>query len=471
MTWLSLIPFLIVVGLSIWLKKILPGLVLGVLAGGLLVEFGVLSGTKQTVHYIVTTLSDADNIKIIAFLYLFGGLIGMMNISGGIKGFSEWVGDKIESQRGLLGLIWGTLPFTFMMPMFRIMMIGPVVKSLMGNMRITKRKVGFTMDVSTSSVIVLLPVATAFVGFMISLVESGVQKHHLDMDPYQIFLLSILFNFFAIVMLFIGLFRTFWSSSEKERIQKQDRSGDDQEHAYHRAGIEKELSTVKAQPWNLIVPLVLLLGLTLWLLWQDGAAKGADTVFQAFSKADATFVMLLAIFVTLIATFVFYMLRRQSMAETIYHFYDGGNQLMQAIILLVLVWALSLVTEDLGFSQFINATLGAFLPSFTIPAIVFVLGAAVSYFLGSSWGTWGIFMPLGMALAVSTGASIPLTVGAVFASGSFGAMTSPLGDTTIMTASILEMPLMEYARYKLKICAIGAGIATGVYLAVGFFFV
>ncbi|QKY70647.1 Na+/H+ antiporter NhaC family protein [Lentibacillus sp. CBA3610] len=470
MDWLSLIPFVIVIGLSIWLKKILPGLVLGLLVGGLLVEFSVLGGTQKTVDYIVTTLSDANNIKIIAFLYLFGGLIGMMQISGGIKGFSEWIGDKIDSQRGLLSLVWLTLPFTFMMPMFRIMMIGPVVKSLMKDMSISKRKVGFTMDVSTSSVIVLLPVATAFVGFMVSLVESGVQKYNIGMDPYQIFLLSILFNFFAIVMLVIGLIRTFWSSSEKERSKKQT-DEENNGHDYHRAGIEKELSTVKSQPWNLIVPLFLLLGLTLFLLWQDGVANGADTFFEAFSEGDATFVMLLGVFVTLILTFVFYMIRRQSMEESIYHFYDGGNQLMQAIILLILVWALSLVTEDLGFSQFINATLGSFLPGFTIPAIVFILGAIVSYFIGSSWGTWGIIMPLGMALAVSTGASIPLTVGAVFASGSFGAMTSPLGDTTITTASILEMPLVDYARYKLKICAVGAGIAVAIYLAVGFFFV
>ncbi|SFD66410.1 Na+/H+ antiporter NhaC [Lentibacillus persicus] len=468
MAWLSLIPFIIVIGLSVWLKKILPGLVLGLLAGGILTEFSVLSGTQESVRYIVTTLSDANNIKIVAFLYLFGGLIGMMNISGGIKGFSEWIGDKIDSQRGLLSLIWLTLPFTFMMPMFRIMMIGPVVKSLMKDMTISKRKVGFTMDVSTSSVIVLLPVATAFVGFMVSLVESGVQKYNLDVDPYHIFLLSILFNFFAIVMLIIGLIRTFWSRGDKERVNKKT-ANDQNDHDYHRAGIEKELSMVKAQPWNLIVPLFLLLGLTLFLLWQDGKANGADTFFQAFSEGDATFVMLLGVFITLILTFIFYMVRKQSMSETIYHFYDGGNQLMQAIVLLILVWALSLVTEDLGFSQFINATLGSFLPGFTIPAIVFLLGAVVSYFIGSSWGTWGIIMPLGMALAISTDASIPLTVGAVFASGSFGAMTSPLGDTTITTASILEMPLVDYARYKLKICSIGAGIAVVVYVAAGFF--
>lgn len=469
--WLSLIPFIIVIGLSIWLKKIMPGLVLGLLVGGLLVEFNVLGGTQHTVKYIVTTLSDSNNIKIIGFLYLFGGLIGMMNISGGIKGFSEWIGEKIDSQRGLLGLIWLTLPFTFMMPMFRIMMIGPVVKSLMGNMKLSKQKVGFTMDISTSSVIVLLPVATAFVGFMVSLVAGGIQKYGLDVDPFEIFLLSIPFNFFAIVMLVIGLIRTFWSSSKKEKSGNKDGKDSKDKPEYHRKGIKKELSMVKAQPWNLIVPLFLLLGLTLFLLWQDGAAKGADSLFQAFSQADATFVMLLAIFITLVLTFVYYVIRKQPLGELIFHFFDGGNQLMQAIVLLVLVWALSLVAEDLGFSQFISSTLGSFLPTFTIPAIIFIIGAVVSYFIGSSWGTWGLFMPLGITLAVSTGASLPMTVGAVFASGTFGAMTSPLGDTTITTASILEMPLVDYARYKLKICAIGVGIAMAIYLAVGFFFI
>ncbi|WP_085993130.1 Na+/H+ antiporter NhaC family protein [Oceanobacillus senegalensis] len=465
-TWLSLIPFVIVIAFSIWLKKILPGLVLGLAVGAFLVDFRVLGGAKETVNYIVTTLSDPGNINIIAFLYLFGGLIGMMQISGGVRGFAEWVGDKINSERGLLAVIWMTLPFTFMMPMFRIMMIGPVIKTLLKKVNMSSWKVGFTMDISTGSVIVLLPVATAFVGFMVSLIEGGIQKHNLEESAYQVFLYSIPFNFFAIVMLIIGLIWTFWSKPEKKDTKNKQQG---EEENLHRIGIKKELSTVKAQPWNLIVPLFLLLGLTLYLLWYDGMEKGATGILDAFAKANATFVILLAVFITLIVTFIFYMLRKQKLGETIYHFYDGGNQLMQPIVLLVLVWSLSLVAEDLGFSQFIGSTLGSFLPAFTIPAIVFLIGSVVSYFLGSSFGTWGIFMPLGIALATSTGASLPMTVGAVFASGSFGAMTSPLGDTTITTASILQVPLIDYARYKLKIVSIGVGIAAVLYLAAGFF--
>ena len=466
-TWLSLIPFLIVIGMSIWLKNILPGLVVGLLVGSLIFTYDLVDGTTQSVTYVVTTLSDKTNIKIIAFLYLFGGLVGMMNISGGIKGFSEWAGTKIKSERGLLGLIWLTLPFTFMMPMFRIMMIGPVVKSLAKKMNVSKRKVGLTMDISTESVIVLLPVATAFVGFMVSLVEGSIGGLGLGMSPYEVFLLSILFNFFAIVTLVIGLVQTIWNREQKKSLVKGDQEKlNEEEHEFHRIGIKRELSLVKAQPWNLIIPVFLLLGLSLFLLWRDGTAKGAKTVFDAFSIADATFVMLLAVFITIILSFIFYMIRRQSLDELLYHFYDGGNQMMEAISLLILIWSLTLSAEDLGFSTFISSSLGAFLPAWLTPATIFLLGSLVGYFIGSSWGTWGLFMPLGVSLAVSTGASIPLTVGAVFASGAFGALASPLGDTTITTASIMDLPIVEYARYKLKVSVIGGVISIVFYLVV-----
>lgn len=469
-TWLSLLPFIIVILMSIWLKNILPGLVLGLLVGSLLFKAHLLTGVYQTVSYIVTTLSAGNNIKIIGFLYLFGGLVGMMNISGGIKGFSEWVGAKIHTERGLLALIWLTLPFTFMMPMFRIMMIGPIVKSLIKKMNLPKQKVGLTMDISTESVIVLLPVATAFVGFMVSLVEGSINKLHLGMSAYHVFLLSILFNFFAIAVLVIGIVQTFWRPAKKNSLLKMDDEQlDDDGNELHRQGIQRELSLVKAQPWNLIVPVFLLLGLSLFLLWKDGTGKGAKTIFEAFSMADATFVMLLAVFITLVISFVFYIIRRQKLNEILYHFFDGGNQMMEAITLLVLIWSLTLSAEDLGFSKFISSTLGSFLPAFLTPVTIFVLGSIIGYFIGSSWGTWGLFMPLGMSLAVSTGASIPLTVGAVFASGAFGALTSPLGDTTITTASILDMPLVDYARFKLKVSVIGGIIAIVLYTGSAFF--
>lgn len=100
--------------------------------------------------------------------------------------------------------------------------------------------------------------------------------------------------------------------------------------------------------------------------------------------------------------------------------------------------------------------------------ILFVFGSLISYFIGSSWGTWGILMPLGISLAEASGTSLPIVIGAVFASGTFGAFASPLSDTTVTITKILDLPVVEYSKYKLKPALIAVAIATILYTAVTF---
>lgn len=468
-SWISLLPFLVVIPIAIWLKEILPGLVLGLLVGSYAVNPHWIGGLEQSVDYVLHTLSKKENVIIVSFLYLFGALVGMMQISGGVKGFVESIGQRIHSERSLMMFLWLTVPFTFFTPMFRIMMIGPVVKSIISRIQMSKERLGFALDVSTEPIIVLLPVATAFVGFMTSVVAGAMEQNGLQGLPYSIFVSSIPFNFFAWIALVYGLFSTFRRTGAKGSHRKEsEEKGEGND--LHRSGIRKELAQVKGQAWHLIFPLALLLVLTFYLLWRDGVSKGAENVLDAFSIADAALIMLLAIFATLIASILLYMLRRQPLNEILYHFFDGGNQLMMPIILLILVWSVSLSAEDLGFSSFVSSTLGTFLPGAAVPAIVFLAGSFISYFIGTSWGTWGLFMPLGVTLAAATGGSIPMTVGAVFASGTFGAFASPLGDTTITTSSIMDMDIIEYARYKLKVSLICGGLSFLLYLAGGIMF-
>lgn len=469
-SWLSLLPFFIVIGSALWVKNILPGLVMGLIVGSLAVEMTWLGGLRQSVHYIVQTLSEPENIKIIGFLYLFGGLIGLMQIAGGIKGFVEWLRHRLEGRRALYFFIWFTLPFTFMAPMFRIMMIGPVIRSLSKEMRLNPRKIGYLMDISTEPFIVLLPAATAFVGFMVSILEMALQQNGIEQSAYRVFLLSLPLNLFAVLLFGYGLIVTFWQMRLPRRPKTGPvRSDSSRGNRLHRSGIRKELSLVRAQPWHAVYPLVLLLVFTFYFLWENGRQQGAVSFFEALALADATWVMLIAIFTTLVFTVFAYVLRKKPLNELVYHFFDGGNQLMQAIVLLVLVWSVTQAAEDLGFSTLISGTLGSFLPGFVTPAVLFLLGSFVAYFVGSSWGVWGLLMPLGISLAQATGASVPMAAGAVFASGTFGAFASPLGDTTITTASILNLTLIDYARYKLK-TAVGVGcVAAILYIGLAVF--
>ncbi|KPC99446.1 Malate-2H(+)/Na(+)-lactate antiporter [Geobacillus sp. BCO2] len=138
--------------------------------------------------------------------------------------------------------------------------------------------------------------------------------------------------------------------------------------------------------------------------------------------------------------------------------------MMAPIGMLVLVWAVSAVAGELGFAEYVSSTFGTWLPGAFVPAAVFLVGSFLSYFIGSSWGTWGILMPLGVTLSHATGAPLEVTVGAVFASGTFGAFASPLGDTTITTAAIMDMDLMSYAKYKLRLSLLCAGASLAGYV-------
>jgi tetracycline resistance efflux pump len=468
-SWLSLLPFLVVIPMAIWLREILPGLVVGLLVGAFCLEPNLLGGLTKSIHYLLQSLSEAEHVEIILFLYLFGALIGIMQITGGIKGFVQWISRNIHSERTMLLFVWFTIPFTFFTPMFRIMLLGPVMKSIIGKFHIDKRKMAYIIDVSTEPIVVLLPVATAFVGFMTSVVEGALKQNGVNSSAYQMFLASLQFNFFAIIALIIGLLTTFMNIRLQTKKEKNHTQQGDTNHL-HRLGIKKELALIVGEPMHLIFPLSLVLFLTFLLLWHDGKAKGAQTIIEAFSMADAMFVMLLSIFQTLVIAFLYYFLRRQSLKELIYHMFDGGNQLMMPIGMLVLVWAVSSTAEDLGFSRYVSSTFGEMLPKNIVPAIIFLIGSFISYFIGTSWGTWGLFMPLGVTLAVATGASLPITVGAVFASGTFGAFASPLGDTTITTASIMDLDLIEYAKYKLKISIICGGLSLAGYIIAPFIF-
>jgi tetracycline resistance efflux pump len=157
-----------------------------------------------------------------------------------------------------------------------------------------------------------------------------------------------------------------------------------------------------------------------------------------------------------------------SIKKLISHFVSGGNDLIK-VILLAVVWGLSAVAEDLGFSKFVTSNTG-WIPNYFVPPILFLMGAFISYFIGSSWGTWGILMPLGISLAQVSNTSLPIIIGAGFASGTFGAFASPLSGVTVTTSKILGLSVVEYAKYKLKPALIAAGIAAVLYSAATFIF-
>lgn len=464
-SWLSIVPFLVVIPIAIYTKEVLPGLIVGLVVGSYIVAPSILGGIQTMLYYVVQALIDENNIKIIVFLYAFSGLVGMIKTSGGIKGFVENASEKITTKKQALFLTYVSTIGTFSAPTFRFVTIAPIMKALLKKVKMSTKELGFVIETTATPIIVLIPVATAFVGYMVSVIQISIKNDGIPADPYALFIQSIPYNFFAIVIIFLGIYLSFFHPSHTDApTEIEDENEETDWHDCHPA-VSRDLPT---KPWNLIVPIILVIGLTLFLTWWDGNLQGA-TFLEAFIKADVLQAMVVALLITVFVSIVFFLLQRFELSKLISSFIAGGNDLMSVIVLLSVVWGLSSVTDDLGFSYFVTAHTGWIPDSFITP-LLFVFGAVVSYFIGSAWGTWGILMPLGVSLSLTADVSLPLIIGAVFASGSFGAFASPLSDDTNTIAKILDLKVMDYARFKLKPALIAAAISTVLYTVVSFVF-
>ncbi|MBU9713106.1 Na+/H+ antiporter NhaC family protein [Evansella tamaricis] len=463
-SWLSILPFLVVIPIAIYTKQVLPGLVAGLVVGSYIVSPTIIGGVQTMLFYVVQALIDENNIKIIVFLYSFAGLIGMIKITGGIKGFVETAAERITTKKQALLLTYLSTIGTFSAPTFRFVTIAPIMKALLKKVPMSTKELGFVIETTATPIIVLIPVATAFVGYMVSVIQISIQNVGSSADPYSLFIQSIPFNFFAFVIILLGVYLSFFHRSHTDAPTEMDTDVEEDWHECHPA-VAKDLPN---KPLNLLIPIILVIGLTLFLTWWDGSVQGYH-FFEAFINANVLEAMVVALIITVFLSIILFLVQRFKLGELIASFVDGGNDLMSVIVLLSVVWGLSSVTDDLGFSGFVTSYTDWIPEAFIVP-LLFVFGAAISYFIGSAWGTWGMLMPLGISLTAVTDVSVPVIIGAVFASGSFGAFASPLSDDTNTIAKILDLKVMDYARFKLKPALIAASITTLLYVVVSFLF-
>ncbi|WCK54430.1 Na+/H+ antiporter NhaC family protein [Aneurinibacillus sp. Ricciae_BoGa-3] len=467
-SWVSLLPFLIVIPISVLTKQVQPGLFVALLLGSYLKDPTFLGGIRTMLAYMVNNIVKPSNIRIIIFLYTFAGLISIIKLAGGIKGFVHLVSKKVKSKRSAMLLTWISTMFTFSDPDFRIVTIAPIMKALKDRLKMSSQKIGFVIEVTSNPVVGLIPLATAFVGYMVSVIAMALRENGIHDKPYTVYVKSIPFNFFSFVMIALGLFYTFFKKDadiiKTENENPNAEQGEEGLQSCYRA-YEKE---TPIKPWNLLLPLLFVLCATLFLSWWDGRRQ-ATGFFDAFLHSDALGVMLEALFLTLILTLIYFLFQKIPVSKLVTHFVKGGNELMSVIIMLALIWGVSAVAEDLGFSRYITSHVKGWIPHFFVAPVLFLLGGLISYFIGSSWGTWGLLMPLGVTLAHQAGANILLVIGAVFASGTFGAFASPLSDNTVTLCTILDLPVIAYARTKLIPALIAAGITTVLFGIASFF--
>ncbi len=468
MTWLSVLPPLLTIGIAIWSKRIIPSLLVGLLLGGYLLDHRVTGGFETAVDQIVATLTDKDSLQVLLFLYLFSGLIGIIKKAGGIQAFSALAEKRVKSQKGVLYLLWALVPVTFIDCGFRIIGAGSITRPLAEKKGIPGERLAFMLNNSASPVVELIPIATTFVGFNLAIIGLGLKSAGVadQTTAYSVWLRAIPLEFFSLAVIaitFLSMFRT-------------GRRGDDLHAASalhappaktHMA-MDATASVITPRIVNLIVPMLTVVALSMFFFWLFGFERSKDaSLINAIANTEPNRAMLVALFISVFVTVVFYAFQRYGFKDMIPDFISGANEIMPTLVILALAWPLAAVAQKLGLNVFIQQLVGASLPVWSVAVTLFILSATVTYFIGSGWGAASLIMPFAIPLAVTVGASVPLCVAAVITGGTFGDVTSPVAGMTNMSSNVAHADHAKYLRYAAPYNFVAAGIAAVLYLLAG----
>ncbi|BAS29262.1 Na+/H+ antiporter NhaC family protein [Limnochorda pilosa] len=508
--WTSALPPLLAIGLAAATRQVIPSLLVGLWVGAALASPGLIASASRLVDLVGGVLADRGNLDVLLFLYLFGGLVVLLERAGGVEGFVRALSGRVRTSRGALSVAWAVLPLTFIDCGFRVVTTGALVTPLARRVGVSPERVAYTLNNTASPLIALIPAATTFLTYMLAVLGAGMTAAQIDGSRFALFLRTIPFNFFSWTSLAVALASLFarrqWGLMEESEAQARgDEPAGEKEAGRQRllaspslTGLQAETAkpltpetpraraatarqqtgTAEGHPMqkdepvleprivNLLAPVLLLISLSFGLLWWDGRAPGR-TFVQAVAAADASRMMLVALLLTLVLAGLSFAAQGFPLRSATEALLQGGNRMMTTIVILALAWPIATVAQELGLPELIRTAVGARLGAPLVPLLVFAVTGALTYAVGSSWGAWALMMPLALPLATSAGASVALTAAAVFSGGTFGDVTSPLSGMTAMAAGAAQADHMSYVRAMTPYNLVAAGAAALFFAVAG----
>ncbi len=467
MTFWSLLPPIIAIALALITKEVYTSLFVGIIVGGLLYSNFRFEGTLLHVFNdgIVASVADPYNVGILVFLVILGILVMLMNKAGGSAAFGRWASSRIKSRAGaqLATIALGVL--IFIDDYFNCLTVGSVMRPVSDKSKISRAKLAYLIDATAAPICIIAPVSS-WAAAVSSYVEEGNGLH--------LFLKAIPFNFYAILtivmMIFLAITNMDYGPMAKhERNAKEN--GDIFSGMKAKAEEINEEANPKGRVIDLILPIVILIiSCVVGMIYSGGFFSGASFI-DAFSDSDASVGLMLGSAFTLVITFIYYLCRRvltfKQITECIP---EGFKSMVPAILILVFAWSLKGMTDSLGAKEFVamlvQNSAGVFAKF--LPAIVFLIAVGLSFSTGTSWGTFGILIPITLSVFPLTNPLGVVCVSACMAGAVCGDHCSPISDTTIMASAGAQCDHVTHVSTQLPYALTVAGVSFVAYLIAGF---
>jgi len=464
----AVLPPIVAIGLALITKEVYSSLFIGILAGGLI--YSGMNFSKFMNHVMidgfVTSLSSSGNVGILVFLVILGMLVAMMNLSGGSAAFGNWAAQKIKTRRGAQYSTVALGILIFVDDYFNCLTVGSVMKPLTDKYNISRAKLAYIIDATAAPVCILAPIsswAAAVSGFVQG--KNGL----------SIFIQAIPYNFYAlltIAMMFMIITMNFdygkMATYERNAVENGDIFTVQDTAALKNDGAADTVH--QGSVMDLMFPvIVLIISCITGMLYTGGFWKGNSFV-TAFAGCDASTSLVLGSVVALVITIVYYMIRRVvPFSELMECVPEGFKSMVSPILVLTMAWTLKTMTDSLGLAQFVANMMdkvpGGFIV--VIPALFFLVSCALGFASGTSWGTFGILIPIALAVTANRPDMMIVLISSCMAGGVCGDHCSPISDTTIMSSAGAAVRHISHVETQLPYAVTVLSVSAVCYVIAG----
>ena len=466
-TFWALLPSLIAILLALITKEVYSSLFLGILTGAL---FWARFNPVDTLNHVfqdgvITVLSDSWNVGILVFLVILGMMVQLMNKTGGSLAFGRWASTHIKTRVGaqLATILLGVL--IFIDDYFNCLTVGSVMRPVTDKEKISREKLSYLIDATAAPVCIIAPIsswAAAVSGFVEG--ENGM----------SLFLKAIPYNFYALLTILMMVLMVSMKVSYGPMKKFEEQALTDAYWA-KKSFVGKEDADLKVnhngKVIDMLIPIILLIVCcTVGMIYTGGFFDGASFI-DAFADSDASVGLVLGSSVALVITIVFYLIRGViSFEDSMKCLPDGFKQMVPAILILTFAWSLKAMTDNLGAAEYVAELVkgsAAGLQAF-LPCIIFLIAIGLSFATGTSWGTFGILIPIVVNCFQNTDYTMMIiAISACMAGAVCGDHCSPISDTTIMSSAGAECEHINHVSTQLPYALTVAAVSFVTYIVAG----
>ena len=465
-TFWSLLPPIIAIALALITKEVYSSLFIGILVGGLLYSNFAFETTVLHVFNdgIVASVTDSYNMGILIFLVILGAMVCLMNKAGGSAAFGRWAEKNIKSRVGaqLASILLGCL--IFIDDYFNCLTVGSVMRPITDKHNISRAKLAYIIDATAAPICIIAPIsswAAAVAGFA----EDG--------QGFNLFLRAIPYNYYALltIVMMVGLvvmkvdFGTM-RNFERNAVENNDLFSGVNPYA----SAEEDVPEDKGRVLDLVLPVVMLIiCCVIGMIYSGGFFEGEGFI-TAFSNSDASVGLMLGSAFALVFSFIYFPIRRSmSFKDMMGCIPEGFKAMVPAIMILTFAWSLKTMTDSLGAKYFVRdfVRTSATGIQLLLPVIVFVIGCLLAFATGTSWGTFGILIPIVQNVFSMDNPMAIICISACMAGAVCGDHCSPISDTTIMASAGAQCDHVNHVSTQLPYAITCAAVSGVTYLIAG----